>query len=363
MNKQLIFIIVSTLVVALYSKLSLAFPETARHGYLSCATCHYSPSGRGQLTPYGKTLSHELYSFWKSENESESLESATPWWQVGGQARLLQFVEDTKTVQKARFFPMQAEISGAIDLETWAIVGSIGAWRPLDSTDKTLRAYSRDHYFLFRPTENYVLRAGHFRISHGLGLPDHTALVYAGLGWTHSHETYNVEASYLDDNNVWQATAVLPSKLLVTEEDITGASVNIQRLIYSKNKIGLNVAKFERNKVQESQLNIHGVVEISEESFIQAELANRVVDYSTKLTQQAFFSRYSYQLPWWGIRPLAQYETALLDKTNNLKAQRAYIGAEFFPITNFDLLVLAGQENQTGLEKTNVFNAVGHFYF
>ena len=94
--KQNIFIpnVLQSLIVLMGLVLMLspkaeAFPETVRLGYLSCATCHISPSGRGILTPYGKTLSHELYSFKKTQNDQESLEAEAPWWQIGGRFRLM----------------------------------------------------------------------------------------------------------------------------------------------------------------------------------------------------------------------------------------------------------------------------------
>ncbi len=341
---------------------SFAFSETARHGYLSCSTCHYSTSGRGLLTPYGKTLSNELYSYWKTENENESLESETPWWRVGGQARLLQFVQDSKSIQKARFFPMQAEVEGAIDKEAWAVVASAGAWRSIDSADKSLEAYSRNHYLLLRPSENWAIRYGHFRISHGLGLPDHTTLTNQGLGWTHSHETYNLELSYLDENNVIQGTWITPSELLVTEEMIHGGSINIQRLLFSNSKVGFNVSRFVKAGISESQVNLHTVVNLTEASFVQAELAQRTILSTPQINQQALFARYSYQLPF-GVRPLLQVESAVLNKSSNLKAEHYYVGSEWFPMQNFDLLVLLGQESQTGIENNRVFTAVGHFYY
>ena len=353
------FILIS---IITFSHLGHSFPETARHGYLSCSTCHYSPSGRGLLTPYGKTLSNELYSYWKSENKNDSLESETPWWRVGGQVRLMQLIQNSKTLEKGRFFPMQAELEGAIDKESWALVASLGAWRPMESEYKDLKPYFRKHYLLYRPNENWVLRTGHFRISHGLGLPDHITLANQALGWTHSHETYNIELSYLDENNVFQGSVIAPSELLVTKEILKGGSLSLERLFQSNSKLGLNLSSFVRNKIPETQINLHSVNSISEKSFLQAELAFRTIQSLQPQTQWALFTRYSYQMAF-AIRPFIQWEQAQLNESLNLKAERFYIGTEWFPVNSFDLFILAGQETQKSSNPIQTFTAIGHYYF
>jgi hypothetical protein len=350
------------IVTGLASTNALAFPETSRHGYLSCTTCHFSPSGRGLLTPYGKTLAHELYSFKKTENPSDSLEAETPWWQIGGHIRMIQLINDSKSLQKGRFFLMQSEIEGAIEKESWALVASAGVWKPMDSSASEVKGYSRTHYALLRLNENWVVRGGHFRINHGLGLPDHTALVNQALEWTHSHETYNLEASYLEDSNILQGTLIAPSKLLVTAETIYGTSVTAAHLWNSKQKLGINLSRFIRSDESELQANIHTILALSDTVYLQAELAQRKIESNPRRQQYALFSRLSHD---WnlGIKPFVQFENAVIDRNQHLSAQRYALGAEWFPMVNFDLFTLIGKESQTMDEDTLVFNAIGHFYF
>lgn len=336
-----------------------AFPETARHGYVSCATCHYSPSGRGLLTSFGKTISRELYSSFKRD---ELTENQPAWWQIGGQVRLMQFIHDSPSLQKARFFPMQAELEGAIDKETWAFVGSIGAWRPIEASSQRYRPYSRNVYLLLRPSESWILRIGHFRISHGLGLPDHPILVSEGLGWTHSHETNNLEVNYLQDDKVIQLSFVSPSVILATNEQIHGASVTFDHGFLSKHKIGFNLSRFKRSGVNESQANIHAILAISDESFFQFEIGQRNIEASPQLSQRALFSRYSHEMTS-GLRAFAQWEYAILNQSASQKAQRYYLGTEWFPIHYFDLMTSFGREMDSRRETTTVLNMIGHFYF
>lgn len=342
-----------------------AFPETVRHGYLSCATCHISPSGRGLLTPYGKTLSHELYSFKKTQNDQESLEAEVPWWQIGGRARLMQLIIDNPDVQKGRFFPMQTELEASIDKTVWAMSASVGAWRPIDAPASKLRAYVRNAYLIWRPEETWNVRAGKFRMSHGLGLPDHILLVNEALGWTHSHETSNIEVSRLAEDLVVQGTAVLPSQLLVTEEKVSGGSFNLEKLLESKHKVGFNVSRFRRSDSDDTQVNIHSVLSLNEHSFLQLELAQRRVNDPVLEDQYALFSRYSHEFKY-GIRPFFQWEEGFskpVKASNTSQARRLYIGAEWFPVVHTDIMVFLGNQMESGLEDSKIFTLIGHFYF
>jgi len=343
-----------------------AFPETVRHGYLSCTTCHLSPSGRGILTPYGKTLSHELYSYKKIKNESESLESEVPWWQIGGRSRLMQLIEDTPAIQEGHFFPMQTELEASIDKEVWALGLSAGGWRPIDEEKESLKAYVRNAYILWRPNETWNVRAGKFRISHGLGLPDHVILVNEWLGWSHSHETQNIEVSRLMDDLVLQGSWILPSKLLVSEDTFSGVSLNLERLLNSKHKIGFNVSSFRRNNLNEIQLNLHSIASLNEKSFVQMELARRSLSKPVSEDEYALFTRFSHEIKY-GLRPFVQWEEALSKAVNSSEgvsqARRYYVGSEWFPVVHADIMVALGNQMESGLDDTKIFTLIGHFYF
>jgi hypothetical protein len=341
---------------------ALGFPETARHGYVSCSTCHFSPSGRGLLTPYGKTIAKELYSSLRNLADSQETEAPNSPWHVGGQFRLLQWFSQTPSIEKARFFPMQSELEGAYDQNTWALIASVGAWRPMDSTQKAYRAYSRNHFLLLRPSEELILRFGHFRVNHGLGLPDHTILTTESLGWTHSHETYNSEFTYLLDDLVFQATLLSPSKLLVNDESFEGLSLAFTKAFNSKHKLGLNLSQFNREGIAENQFNLHGIATLSESSFFQAEAAYRHFRDKTKSEQAALFSRLSYELRQ-RLRPFVQLEAAAVEPNKNNITHRGSIGFEWFPINYFDLFFSAGKQSSPNADDSTIITAIGHFYF
>src|SRR5690349_16801540 len=99
-------------VLIVFSKAALAFPEMIRNGYVNCAACHYSPSGGGILTPYGRQLSREILSNSGKQGEEAflyGLAKSPQWLALGGDIRLLESYRNTPTVQTTRFVPMQID--------------------------------------------------------------------------------------------------------------------------------------------------------------------------------------------------------------------------------------------------------------
>lgn len=340
---------------------SFGFPETGRRGYLSCGTCHYSPNGGGLLTAYGKTIAGELYSHWKPQNNNLEREDELPWWQVGGQLRLMQSVQDSRLRQRARFFVMQAELEAAIRDESWAIVTSLGAWRPVDAPSSQLGLYSRNHYGLWHINENWLLRGGHFRISHGLGLPDHKALIYESLGWTHSHETYNLELSYLKDEWVLQGTLVAPSRILVSNEKFQGSSLTIETMWKSEYKLGANLSEFSRETQREDHFNVYTVLPLTENDFLQVEVGHRSIPNLRSL-DRGFFARYTRPTKW-GLRHFIQWELAEHRAGLVENQKRFFYGLEWFPTQGVDLFTQLGQETEPNGDGQWVWNLMTHFYF
>jgi hypothetical protein len=291
------------------------------------------------------------------------IEEEPSWWQVGGQVRLMQMVRDSASVQKARFFPMQTELEGAVNQEKWALVASLGVWRPLEAPTEEKRVYSRNHYGLVRFNDNWFLRIGQFRVNHGLGLPDHTLYSQQLLGWSHSHETKNTEISYFNENYLIQGTWITPSKLLVSEEVVYGHSLHSAILFDSNHKLGFNHTQMTRGGINEVQWNLHSVVELTKFSFLQAEVARREIQNSSRSNTNTYFIRYSYDLPR-GFRPFLQLELAeTQDKKVTSILQSQAVGSEWFPITHVDVMTYVAREVRPGYEDNLLFNFIGHVYF
>ncbi len=358
-NKEYIVLV---LILFLLPANTFGFPETIRHGYLSCATCHYSPTGSGLLTAYGKTMSQELYNSFKNNKNEIPLEEEPPWWQVGAQFRMMQLLTDTPSIQRARLFPMQTEVMAALSKQKLSIVFSEALWRPIDAENKRLKLYNRNLYGTYQFNDNWILRIGKFKMGYGLGLPDHTVLTQQGLGWSFFHETNNGELMFNTDNVVIVATLISPSRLIVSDNVIKGYAVSFDQLLKSKNKLGFNVGRFWRDGVEEFQQNIHAIVSLTDYSFIQSELGLRQIRDKNKSDPSAFLIRYSF-VPDSSLRPYLQFEQGFESFIRKTNANNYYLGTEWFPINYFDLQLYLGLEKQAGDEDKKVVNLQGHFYF
>lgn len=340
----------------------MSFPETVRHGYLSCSSCHYSPNGGGLLTPYGKTIAKELYSISKTKEAEGTLEEETPWWQVGAQFRVMQLLTDSHSVQRARLFPMQSEVMGAVTKQNLSIVASLAAWRHIDAEKEKLKAYTRNFYLLYQWNENWLIRLGKFKANYGLGLPDHTVLTQQEMGWSFFNESNNGEVNYISEDNVFQLVAIYPTRLLVSEESFKGQIFTYDRLINSKHKIGFNIAHLWKDDIEEFQQNIHSVVSLSEKSYLQWELSYRNIKDQSQQPRSSLLARYSQELSL-GWRPYVQIEHGVLETIHDVWAQKYYLGTQWFPANYFDLQFYIGVEKQTTFEDNKVVSLQGHFYF
>lgn len=148
----------------------VAFPEMVRHGYPQCITCHYSPSGGGLLTPYGKVQGDELLATW-SLGAEPSLSPVS----LGAQLRVLQLQSDSKKAFRQAFILMQSDAEGAATVGPITAVGTVGA-------DGNGAPFSRRHYAIGKISDSLHLRLGKFIPFFGLGLPDHNLSIRQHFG-------------------------------------------------------------------------------------------------------------------------------------------------------------------------------------
>ena len=152
---------------------AFSFPENIRQGYVNCMTCHYSPSGGGILTPYGRELSREALSTWGAPGkEAQPFYGAIhrpSWLDLGGDARAVQMWRDNPYVTEAKFIPMQMDLEAVAKLRgdqtknqvimeaTYGIIPE----RKGNST-RLDKWGSRRHWILYRPIPEVGIRSGKF---------------------------------------------------------------------------------------------------------------------------------------------------------------------------------------------------------
>ena len=193
-----------------------AYPNYIRLGYHSCIGCHYNPAGGGMLTPYGKGISstQSLRSTELTDAEEEKL-SSQKYFQAF-QGRLL----DYKTINKNRFFPMQAEYFGRYDINPkWKVDFSVAvAPKPEDENpSEPSKTYQRT-YARFAEI-NYNFDIGHYFLAGisplplGLGLVDHTDYVRANNRLQITDIPFNIRAFTINEKYTYNYFLYLPHYL------------------------------------------------------------------------------------------------------------------------------------------------------
>lgn len=180
------------------------YPEMTRHGYVNCTTCHYSPSGGGILTAYGRELSGDLLSTWNREGENAFIYGIldTPeWLSLGGDFRSIYLSRNPAVGRSvSEFVYMQADAEAAVTfLKHWTFVGTLGYEEISGPYEPIEAVVARRHYLLFKPTDEWSFRAGKFQHAFGINVAEHILSTKRGLGWDQNTETYNIEAAWIGE--------------------------------------------------------------------------------------------------------------------------------------------------------------------
>jgi hypothetical protein len=204
--------------LALVSLLAAALPLAAEPIFLSrqyaqCTNCHYSPTGGGLLTPYGRSLSREELSTWgkspgttPKNREHEFLFGALGKTlgpvSLGIDLRPAHLdVDMPGGITEKRDFLMNADITAAFRHGGWTFYGELGRQPRGDDA----RVASFEHWFSYQ-SEKWGVRAGRFLPAYGVKLADHTSYTREPLGFDNDDQVYALEASYRDDRNLIQVS-------------------------------------------------------------------------------------------------------------------------------------------------------------
>ena len=178
---------------------TLAPPAEAEPMFLSkqytrCATCHFSPTGGGLLTAYGRSLSNVELSTFKSKGFAlgDSLGAL----QLGVTLRPARLEVDFTGGSLSRNFMMNADVTAAYRKDRWTLYAEIGR------QGRTAKAEidSFEHWIAFQSTKGLGIRAGRFLPAYGVRLADHTTYTRRSLGFDMHDQIYGVELSRSSEN-------------------------------------------------------------------------------------------------------------------------------------------------------------------
>ncbi|HEY0710722.1 MAG TPA: hypothetical protein VGG33_28215, partial [Polyangia bacterium] len=209
------------------SRTAQAYPQWQfSSGTARCSQCHFSPSGGGIVTGYGRDAVGDDLSTWEGDGSfahgSIDLPKAVALQFDGRYAGLLHDAGET-TGPRQLHFPMQADLSLRFALtDEISFVGTVGyrgqaraANEPVGAgaavADGSSRFRSREHYLMWRPApQGAYVRAGRFYAPFGLRLAEHNSYVRRDLGFNLLEESYNLSAGYVQADWELHLTAFGP---------------------------------------------------------------------------------------------------------------------------------------------------------
>jgi hypothetical protein len=214
--------------------------------YTRCTACHYSPTGGGLLTPYGRLLSHRELSTTGGSATSAAAgaeddphgEQAFLYGALGDALGPVHLGLEMRPAHLRIGFPgghqdlnllMNLDLIAAVQKNGWTAYGTIGREPPNSavrdgrvSPDAALISY--EHWAGYQTAGGLGIRAGRFMPAYGIGFADHTAYSRIYLDMDRNDQVYGVEISDTMGPSLLQVT-VSPGKAeaILHDQDRRGA--------------------------------------------------------------------------------------------------------------------------------------------
>ena len=120
------------LTLSLFSLRAHGFADMVRHGFPNCISCHTSATGGGLLTEYGRSISAELLSTWRSPGEERFDYAMKPSEVVslGGDLRTALFQQNRATVRSTKILLMHADVEAGVTLGPVTAVARLPSLSP-----------------------------------------------------------------------------------------------------------------------------------------------------------------------------------------------------------------------------------------
>jgi hypothetical protein len=211
--RTILFLLIATILASSAS----AEPMFLSKQYTRCTACHYSPTGGGLLTPYGRLLSHrELSTTGPSAtapaagaDDDPRGEQAFLYGALGDALGPVHLGIETRPSHLHIGFPggdqdmnllMNLDLVGAVQKNGWTVYGSVGREPPNSAVrdGRTLpdaAFISYEHWVSYQTEQGLTVRAGRFLPAYGVRFADHTTFTRAGLDLDFNDQVYGVEVS------------------------------------------------------------------------------------------------------------------------------------------------------------------------
>ena len=211
----------STIVLATFpASAAWAEPMFLAKQHTSCTACHYSPTGGGLLTPYGRLVSHrELSTTGSTTTPSESPAAGSEDDPHGEQAFLYGAlgnalgpvhlgIEARPSALRIGFpgghqdmdFWMNLDLVAAVQKGGWTAYGTAGREPPNSAVrdGRTLpdaAFISYEHWISYQTQKGLRIRGGRFLPAYGIRFAEHTTYSRINLDLDRNDQVYGVEVS------------------------------------------------------------------------------------------------------------------------------------------------------------------------
>jgi hypothetical protein len=211
--RTILFLLIATVLASSAS----AEPMFLSKQYTRCTACHYSPTGGGLLTPYGRLLSHrELSTTGRGAtapaagaDDDPRGEQAFLYGALGDALGPVHLGIETRPSRLHVGFPggdqdmnllMNLDLVGAVQKNGWTVYGTVGREPPNSAVrdGRTLpdaAFISYEHWVSYQTGQGLTVRAGRFLPAYGVRFADHTDFTRAGLDLDRNDQVYGVEVS------------------------------------------------------------------------------------------------------------------------------------------------------------------------
>jgi hypothetical protein len=188
--------------------------------YNRCTSCHYSPTGGGLLTPYGRSLSRQELS-----TKGQGYATVPPpakgrgeesflWGALGGALGPVDLGIDVRPshltldqggpTSNGKDFMMTADLLAAWRGHGFTVYGEVGR-KPAIGQDSA-GIYSYEHWAGFESGKGLGFRVGRFLPAYGIRLADHTAYTRTLLGFDKYDQVYALEVSHTGEKHLIQVS-------------------------------------------------------------------------------------------------------------------------------------------------------------
>jgi hypothetical protein len=205
------------LAVAGFAGTASAEPMFLAKQYTRCTACHYSPTGGGLLTSYGRLLSHRELSTTGGSSTAPAADAVDDprgeqeflYGALGHALGPVHLGLEMRPSHLRIGFPgghqdmnllMNVDLVGAVQKNGWTAYGTIGR-EPPNSAERpggTLpdaAVISYEHWISYETNTGFRVRAGRFLPAYGVRFADHTMDTRADLDLDRNDQVYGLEVS------------------------------------------------------------------------------------------------------------------------------------------------------------------------